>query len=91
MIYFELDFILNKVASAHVHADSIIHFGHACLSKVTRLPVLYVFPKNNVNVDNFIEQFKINVPDRMEKVSIFYDVGSFHIIGKRKFFSKLSS
>lgn len=75
-------FFIQQIAAGHVQADCIIHFGHACLSKVTRLPVLYVFPKNDVNVDKFIEYFKTNVPDKMEKVFIFYDVGSFHSIGE---------
>lgn len=71
-----------QIAAAHVSADSVIHFGHACLSKVTRLPVLYVFPKNDVNVDKFVECFRTEIPDKMEKVFIFYDVGSFHAIGE---------
>lgn len=80
-IFFSTSFIL-QIASAHVQADCIIHFGHACLSKVTRLPVLYVFPKSEVNVEKFIECFQREVPDRLEKVFVFYDVGSFHSIGK---------
>lgn len=58
----------------------MIHFGHACLSKVTRLPVLYVFPKNQVNTDAFISAFTSQFPDKMEKVFIFYDVGAYHSI-----------
>lgn len=64
-----------------MQADGLIHFGHACLSKVTRLPVLYIFPKNQVDVDKFIECFSSIIPDKMEKVFIFYDVGSYHVIG----------
>lgn len=71
---------VDEIAASHMQADGLIHFGHACLSKVTRLPVLYVFPKNQVDVDNFIECFKSNIPDRMEKTFIFYDVGAYHAI-----------
>lgn len=80
----ELHVFLLQIASAHVQADCIIHFGHACLSKVTRLPVLYVFPKSEVNVEKFIECFQREIPDRLEKVFIFYDVGSFHSIGEHE-------
>ncbi|XP_070502649.1 2-(3-amino-3-carboxypropyl)histidine synthase subunit 2 [Chironomus tepperi] len=71
---------IDEIAASHMQADGLIHFGHACLSKVTRLPVLYIFPKNQVDVDKFIECFNSKVPDKMEKVFIFYDVGSYHVI-----------
>lgn len=44
--------------------------------------MLYVFPKNDVCIDKFVDFFNKFVPDKMEKVFIFYDVGSFHAIGK---------
>lgn len=58
----------------------MIHFGHACLSKVTRLPVLYVFPKNFVNIDSFISAFTSQFPDTLEKIFVFYDVGAYFTI-----------
>ncbi|KAI3638935.1 hypothetical protein MIR68_003433 [Amoeboaphelidium protococcarum] len=33
----------DEVAAQHIDAQAIIHFGEACLSPTTRLPVLYVF------------------------------------------------
>jgi diphthamide biosynthesis protein 2 len=71
---------VDEVAAAHVNADSIIHFGHACLSKTTRLPVLYIFPKNQVDVDAFTSEFSAAFPDKNEKIFIFYDVGAYHSI-----------
>lgn len=72
----------TQIAAGHLQADGLIHFGHACLSKVTRLPVLYIFPKSSVDVDKFIGCFNTNILDRMEKVFLFYDVGSYHVIGE---------
>ncbi|KAF0295004.1 2-(3-amino-3-carboxypropyl)histidine synthase subunit 2 [Amphibalanus amphitrite] len=34
---------VDEVAADHVTADCVIHFGHACLSATSRLPVYYVF------------------------------------------------
>ncbi|XP_052900802.1 2-(3-amino-3-carboxypropyl)histidine synthase subunit 2 [Anopheles moucheti] len=34
---------VDEIAAAHANADGVVHFGHACLSKVSRIPVLYVF------------------------------------------------
>lgn len=78
--------LIFQIAASHVQADSIIHFGHACLSKVTRLPVLYIFSRYDVDVDNFVERFKSEIPDKSEKVFIFYDVSYFHAIGETQSF-----
>lgn len=34
---------VDEVAAAHVNADAVIHYGPACLSPVSRLPVRFVF------------------------------------------------
>lgn len=71
---------VDEIAASHVASDCVIHFGHACLSKITRLPVLYIFTKSDVDVDQFVADFKRSIPDKSEKVSIFYDVSCFHSI-----------
>lgn len=71
---------VDEIAAAHINADSIIHFGHACLSKISRLPVLYVFPKFSITLNEFEECLQRNVPDTNEKLALFYDVGYSHLI-----------
>lgn len=66
---------VDETASAHITADSIIHFGPACLSKTSRLPVYYVFPRYTLNVDSFAEQFRSHFADKDEKLALFYDAG----------------
>ena len=34
---------VDEVAAEHIGADSIIHFGPACLTPTLRLPTLYIF------------------------------------------------
>lgn len=41
---------VDEVAAQHVEADVVVHYGHACLSPTARLPVIYVFPKQTVQV-----------------------------------------
>lgn len=41
---------VDEVAAAHISADGIIHYGHACLSAPASLPVLYVFDRHPVAV-----------------------------------------
>ncbi|KAI9439278.1 diphthamide biosynthesis protein [Lactarius indigo] len=41
---------VDEVAAQHVDADAVVHYGHACMSKTYRLPVIYVFGKKPVDV-----------------------------------------
>ena len=41
---------VDEVAAAHVSADLVVHYGHACLSLTARLPTLYVFSKLSIDV-----------------------------------------
>ena len=43
---------VDEVAAEHVKSELVIHFGHACLSQTSRLPVIYAFgePEFDINV-----------------------------------------
>lgn len=74
--------LLLQVAASHVEADGIIHFGHACLSKVARLPVHYVFPNFALNTTEFLEQIQKTVSNTDEDIVIFYSTGFFYQLGE---------
>ena len=38
---------VDEVAAQHLNADLVVHYGHACLSPISRLPVLYVFGRRS--------------------------------------------
>lgn len=40
----------DEITSEHYQADAIVHFGYACLSKSTRLPVFYVHQHRPLDV-----------------------------------------
>ncbi|KAJ7231264.1 putative diphthamide synthesis protein-domain-containing protein [Mycena haematopus] len=42
---------VDEVAAQHVDADAIVHYGYACMSQTSRLPVIYVFGKKPIDVD----------------------------------------
>ncbi|KAI0028210.1 putative diphthamide synthesis protein-domain-containing protein [Vararia minispora EC-137] len=46
----------DEVAAQHVDAEAIVHYGHACMSKTYRMPVLYVFGKKPADVQDAAEQ-----------------------------------
>eukprot|EP00045_Choanoeca_perplexa_P014552 m.172050 g.172050 ORF g.172050 m.172050 type:complete len:536 (-) comp16714_c0_seq1:56-1663(-) len=47
---------VDEVAAEHANADLIIHFGHSCLSRTTRLPTLFVFGQLPLDVEDCIRQ-----------------------------------
>ncbi|KZT04025.1 diphthamide biosynthesis protein [Laetiporus sulphureus 93-53] len=48
---------VDEVAAQHVDADAIVHYGHACMSQTSRLPVIYVFGKKAIDPDKCFEAF----------------------------------
>ncbi|KAF9240828.1 putative diphthamide synthesis protein-domain-containing protein [Melanogaster broomeanus] len=45
---------VDEVAAQHVEADLVVHYGHACNSKTSRLPVVYVFGRKPIDVQDCI-------------------------------------
>ncbi|KAK7039454.1 2-(3-amino-3-carboxypropyl)histidine synthase subunit 2 [Favolaschia claudopus] len=43
---------VDEVAAQHVDADVMVHYGYACMSQTSRLPVIYVFGKKAIDVDD---------------------------------------
>ncbi|OCH91570.1 diphthamide biosynthesis protein [Obba rivulosa] len=43
---------VDEVAAQHVDADAMVHYGHACMTKTSRLPVIYVFGKKPVDPED---------------------------------------
>ncbi|KAI9058971.1 diphthamide biosynthesis protein [Trametes sanguinea] len=39
---------VDEVAAQHVDADALVHYGHACMSQTSRLPVIYVLGKKPI-------------------------------------------
>ncbi|KAG8695187.1 Diphthamide biosynthesis protein 2 [Ceratobasidium sp. 395] len=48
---------VDEVAAAHIDADVVVHYGHACLSPTSRLPVIYVFGKRHLDIGDCVSQF----------------------------------
>ncbi|EDO35768.1 predicted protein [Nematostella vectensis] len=72
---------VDEIAAEHADAELIIHYGQACLSQTKRLPVLYVFGKNPINVIECSQHFRQLYPDTGIRVLVFYDVVYNHCIG----------
>eukprot|EP01114_Cavostelium_apophysatum_P022084 TRINITY_DN7873_c0_g1_i2.p1 TRINITY_DN7873_c0_g1~~TRINITY_DN7873_c0_g1_i2.p1 ORF type:complete len:537 (-),score=126.61 TRINITY_DN7873_c0_g1_i2:561-2171(-) len=71
---------VDEVAAEHIKADVIVHYGRACLSKTSRLPVIYVFGRSPVHSDDCFAKLCSQFPDKDAKVLIFYDLSYSHVI-----------
>ncbi|KAI0631510.1 diphthamide biosynthesis protein [Trametes polyzona] len=74
---------VDEVAAQHVDADALVHYGHACMSQTSRLPVIYVLGKKPVDPAHCAETFLDALgssPTSSQKSSIVlrYDVAYAH-------------
>ncbi|KAB5595139.1 hypothetical protein CTheo_1427 [Ceratobasidium theobromae] len=58
---------VDEVAAAHIDADVVVHYGHACLSPTSRLPVIYVFGKRYIDIDYCADQFLLELGNDLSK------------------------
>jgi len=73
---------VDEVAAEHVGADSVIHFGRACLSPSRRLPVLYIFTRIPVVVDTVIEGLNKTIDDPNTNLIFTYDTQLAYVADK---------
>lgn len=60
------------MAASHFCADAIIHFGHACFSKVNNYPVFYVFMHLPIDVSIFGDRMYGTFSESSRKFLVFY-------------------
>ena len=72
---------VDEVAAEHHNADSIIHFGQACLSPTARLPVFYAFGRQEIDVCKSCEALRKILPSE-KPILVLADVVHQHKLGK---------
>ncbi|EDW23912.1 GL23663 [Drosophila persimilis] len=72
---------VDEIAAAHVEADSVIHFGNACQSKASRLPVLYMYPWLFLDAPVMMEKLAsaLQTECREREVCVYLDIGYHHL------------
>ncbi|KAI8979525.1 diphthamide biosynthesis protein 2 [Mycotypha africana] len=65
---------VDEVAADHVSADLIVHYGRSCLSPTSRIPVLYVFMQQRLDIDHCKDEFAKLFPDKDQAVIVMCDV-----------------
>ncbi|KAI8071264.1 putative diphthamide synthesis protein-domain-containing protein [Gongronella butleri] len=69
---------VDEVASQHVNAQTVVHYGHSCLSPTSHLPVLYVFGRKAIDVDTCAAQCHTLLPDVTQPILLMCNVEYAH-------------
>ncbi|KAF8220335.1 diphthamide biosynthesis protein [Tricholoma matsutake] len=80
---------VDEIAAQHVDADAMVHYGHACMSQTSRLPVIYVFGRKPVDaqrcVDRLVAIFESNISseetNKPNSIVLRHDVAYTHRAG----------
>uniref|UniRef100_A0A182PL49 2-(3-amino-3-carboxypropyl)histidine synthase subunit 2 n=1 Tax=Anopheles epiroticus TaxID=199890 RepID=A0A182PL49_9DIPT len=75
---------VDEIAAAHANADGIVHFGHACLSKVARIPVLYVFLQLTFNTEHLLACLFSELTECTIPLVCFYEIAYANAVNKAK-------
>jgi diphthamide biosynthesis protein 2 len=80
----------DVLGAAHLNADCIVHYGHACFQPCYNIPVLYSFGCNYSNsigkeiitacTDDILNQIKNECCQSMDRILLLYDVSHHNII-----------
>ncbi|KAK1623910.1 diphthamide biosynthesis protein 2 [Colletotrichum phormii] len=65
---------VDEIAAEHADAQIVVHYGRSCLSPTSRLPVIYVFTRHTLDIDQAVEAFCKEFPDKQHKVVVVADV-----------------
>ena len=65
---------VDEIAAEHINADVVVHYGRACLSPTARLPVIYVFVKQDLDLEATAKALGKQYPDKQQKIILMADV-----------------
>ena len=65
---------VDEIAAEHVAADAVVHYGRSCLSPTSRLPVIYVFTKHQLDHEPALNAFEKEYPEKDATVVLMADV-----------------
>ena len=65
---------VDEIAAEHINADVVVHYGRACLSPTARLPVIYVFVKQELDLESVMGVFREQHPEKHQKVMLMADM-----------------
>ncbi|CCG84954.1 protein of unknown function [Taphrina deformans PYCC 5710] len=64
---------VDEVAAEHVNADALIHYGRSCLSPTNKLPIIYVFGKLPLDLEDIVRKIEVEFPDASHPLLVVSD------------------
>ncbi|MCJ1327682.1 Diphthamide biosynthesis protein 2 [Thelotrema lepadinum] len=65
---------VDEVAAEHVEAEVVVHYGRACLSPTSRLPVIYVFTQQPLSYEPLLQALRETYPEKDTKIILMADI-----------------
>ena len=65
---------VDEIAAEHVNAEVVVHYGRACMSPTSRIPVIHVFTIQPLERQDLIMEFGKSYPDRHLHIILMADV-----------------
>lgn len=65
---------VDEIAAEHVAAEVVVHYGRSCLSPTSRLPVIYIFTKHQLDREAALSAFEKEYPEKDSRVVLMADV-----------------
>ncbi|XP_020570661.1 2-(3-amino-3-carboxypropyl)histidine synthase subunit 2 isoform X2 [Phalaenopsis equestris] len=84
---------VDEIGAAHIDADCVVHFGHACMSPLTTLPAFFVFGKSSIDVLVCVQSLHHNLSSNNKPILILFGLEYAHALEdiKAKMVSSLPS
>lgn len=64
---------VDEVAAEHVKGDIVVHFGDACFTQVSKLPIVYSLGNPYLNIEKLVEAFSEQIVNPTESVVLMAD------------------
>ncbi|KAI2622355.1 diphthamide biosynthesis protein [Hypoxylon sp. NC1633] len=65
---------VDEIAAEHADADGVVHYGRACLSPTSRLPVLHIFTRQKLDYNAVAVEIEKQFPEKAENLVVMADV-----------------
>ncbi|PHH61699.1 hypothetical protein CDD81_8044 [Ophiocordyceps australis] len=65
---------VDEVAAEHVDAEVVVHYGRTCLSPTSRLPVIHVYTRHELDMEASLARITSAFPDKETKVVVMADL-----------------
>ncbi|KEY75218.1 hypothetical protein S7711_07133 [Stachybotrys chartarum IBT 7711] len=65
---------VDEIAAEHADADVVVHYGRTCLSPTSRLPVIYVYTRHELDHEAVIKEFEGAFGEKDARVVVMADV-----------------